>query len=81
LSQLDRRPGQEAFSVFNVGVQGTLAGQTVIRPVLSGDGNPGNGILAIVEEFHRNPGNNAVRSAAFNIHLRGDKGQADTVAY
>jgi hypothetical protein len=81
LSQLDRRPGQEAFSVFNVGVQGTLAGQTVIRPVLSGDGNPGNGILAIVEEFHRNPNNNAVRSAAFNIHLRGDKRQADTVAY
>lgn len=81
LSQLDRRPGQEAFSVFNVGVQGTLAGQTVIRPVLSGDGNPGNGILAIVEEFHRNPGNSAVHSAAFNIHLRGDKSQADTVAY
>jgi hypothetical protein len=82
LSQLDRRPGQEAFSVFNVGVQGTLAGQTVIRPVLSGDGNPGNGILAIVEEFHRNPNNNnAVRSAAFNIHLRGEKSQADTVAY
>ncbi len=81
LSQLDRRPGQEAFSVFNVGVQGTLAGQTVIRPVLSGDGNPGNGILAIVEEFHRNPDSNSVRSAAFNIHLRGDKGQADTVAY
>lgn len=81
LSRLDRLPGQEAFSVFNVGVQGTLAGQTVIRPVLSGDGNPGNGILAIVEEFHRNPNNNVVRSAAFNVHLRGDKRQADTVAY
>jgi hypothetical protein len=81
LSQLDRRPGQEAFSVFNVGVQGTLAGQTVIRPVRSGDGNPGNGILAIVEEFHRDPRSNAVRSAAFNIHLRGGKDQADTVAY
>ncbi|MCX8072013.1 MAG: hypothetical protein N3C12_06125 [Candidatus Binatia bacterium] len=81
LSRLDRRPGQEAFSVFNVGVQGTLAGQTVIRPVLSGDGNPGNGILAVVEEFHRNPNNNTVRSAAFNVHLRGDKSQADTVAY
>lgn len=81
LSQLDRRPGQEAFSVFNVGVQGTLAGQTVIRPVLSGDGNPGNGILAIVEEFHRNPNSNAVRSAAFNVHLRGEKSQTDIVAY
>ncbi|GIW44502.1 MAG: hypothetical protein KatS3mg077_1784 [Candidatus Binatia bacterium] len=81
LSRLDRRAGQEAFSVFNVAVQGTLAGQTVIRPVLSGDGNPGNGILAVVEEFHRNPNNNAVRSASFNVHLRGDKSQADTVAY
>jgi len=80
LSRLDRRPGQESFSVFNVAVQGTLAGQTVIRPVLTGNGDPGNGILAVVEEFHRNP-NNVVRSAAFNVHLRGDKAQPDTVAY
>ncbi len=79
LSRLDRRVGQEGFSVFNVGVQGTLAGQTVIRPVLTGDGNPGNGILAVVEEFHRS--RLGIRSAAFNVHLRGDKSQPDTVAY
>lgn len=79
LSQLDRRPGQEPFSVFHVNVQGTLAGQTVVRPVLAGDGNPGDGVLAVVEEFHATGA--GVRSAAFNVHWRGEKSQADTVAY
>ncbi len=79
LSNLDRRPGQEITSIFNVNVQGTLAGQTVIRPVLSGNGNPGNGILAVVEEFHSSQAGR--RSAAFNVHWRGTKNQADTVSY
>lgn len=79
LSNLDRRPGQEPTSIFNVAVQGTLGGQTVIRPVLNGNGNPGNGVLAVVEEFHRTGG--TLRSAAFNVHWRGTKTQADTVSY
>jgi hypothetical protein len=79
LSNLDRRPGQENTSIFNVNVQGTFAGQTVIRPVLSGDGNPGNGVLAVVEEYRQSQA--GLRSAAFNVHWRGMKTQSDTVAY
>jgi hypothetical protein len=79
LSNLDRRPGQENTSIFNVNVQGTFAGQTVIRPVLSGTGNPGNGVLAVVEEYRQTQG--GLRSAAFNVHWRGEKTQSDTVAY
>jgi hypothetical protein len=79
LSNLDRRPGQENTSIFNVNVQGTFAGQTVIRPVLSGSGDPGNGVLAVVEEYRQTQA--GLRSAAFNVHWRGTKDQADTVKY
>jgi hypothetical protein len=79
LSNLDRRPGQENTSIFNVNVQGTFAGQTVIRPVLSGSGDPGNGVLAVVEEYRQTQA--GLRSAAFNVHWRGDKTQSDTVKY
>jgi hypothetical protein len=51
LSDIDTRPGPfgNAQSIFNVGVQGTLTGQSRIRPVAG----PvfGNTILGILEEF------------------------------
>jgi hypothetical protein len=53
LSLIDAKPGAEAASVFNVAVQGTLVGQTRIRPVqVAADTSNGHGLLAIAEEFH-----------------------------
>ncbi|MFQ5668406.1 MAG: EB domain-containing protein [Candidatus Binatia bacterium] len=52
LSNIDARAGQEASSIFNVNVQGTLTGQTRIRPVHTSDVTTGHGLLAVAEEFH-----------------------------
>lgn len=66
LSDLTTRPGDadDAFSIFNVGVQGTIVGQTRIRPV------PGaqlaNGVLAIAEQRFDNGS-----TTASNIHFVG----------
>jgi hypothetical protein len=68
LSHIDTVPGNEASSIFNFAVQGTLTGQTRIRPVLSSDPNTGNGLLAVAEEFHGS------HSAAFNVDYFGTNG-------
>ncbi len=79
LSNIDRRLGQELTSVFNVAVQGTLAGQTVVRPVLTpGSPTQGNGVLAILEEFHTS---DTQKSAAYNVNVRGSKSQPDYVIF
>jgi len=72
LSDIDTRPGPagDAQSIFNVGVQGTLGGQTRIRPVESA--TRGNGVLAIAESFWScDSGPDEVCSAATNVHLTG----------
>lgn len=68
LSHIDQTAGNESTSLFNVAVEGTLTGQTRIRPVLTSDPNNGNGLLAIVEEFH------GPRSAAYNVDYVGTNG-------
>ena len=55
LSNIDTKVGGEAGSVFNVGVQGTLAGQTRIRGVKNSDITIGQGMLAVAEEFRTDP--------------------------
>jgi len=78
LSNIDRRTGQESTSVFNVAVEGTLAGQTVVRPVLSSTTpQQGNGVLAVAEEFYTDTA--GTHSTAFNVNVRGTKTQADFV--
>jgi len=54
LSDIDTRPGAtgDAQSIFNVAVQGTLTGQTLIRGVADAATTYGHGLLAIAEEFH-----------------------------
>jgi len=54
LSDIDTRPGAtgDAQSIFNVNVQGTLTGQTLIRGVADAATTYGHGLLAIAEEFH-----------------------------
>jgi len=68
LSHIDRRVGQEQASIFNVAVQGTLTGQTRVRPVQNGQAGVGNGVLAVLEEFRTNEG---THSAAFNVNYTG----------
>lgn len=78
LSNIDARPGQEATSVFNVGVQGTLAGVTYVRSVSGG--NVGYGILGLAEEFRKV--NGSTGSSAYNVNLSpAAANTADTVRF
>jgi hypothetical protein len=71
LSDLDTRPGtaDNAFSIFNVNVQGTLSGQTRIRSVASS--NRANGIIAVAERFI--PREGLPSSSAENVHFTGSR--------
>jgi len=76
LSNIDAKSGAEKASVFNVGTQGTLAGQTRIRGVTTGETNVGHGIIGIAEEFH------GTASVAVNLNQAAvSAGQADFVRY
>jgi len=79
LSDIDTRPGtnDDAQSIFNVAVEGTLTGQTIMRGVDDRSPNHGNGILAIAEEFHSS--GERVHSAAFAAHQRGTRTDPDSV--
>lgn len=76
LSDIDTRVGNErnnnASSIFNVAVEGTLTGQTVIRPV----GGTGHGLLGVAEEAHLNA---EVRSAAYMLYQRGQRTDPDII--
>jgi hypothetical protein len=78
LSDIDTRPGPDGNgqSIFNIGVQGTLAGQTRIRPVESA--TRGNGVLAVAESFWTcDSGPDGVCSAAANVHFTGTTTKPD----
>jgi hypothetical protein len=86
LSDIDTAhgPGDDNISIFNVAVQGTLTGQTLIRGVSDTDvtKTPGHGLLAVAEEFHGfggGPGFVALFSDAFNVVQRGTRDQKDTI--
>ena len=66
ISDIASRPGpsDDTTSIFNVAVQGTLTGQTRIRPVDGGNPNRGDGLLGIAEESFAST---RTRSDAFNI--------------
>lgn len=69
-------------SIFNVNVQGTLTGHTRMRPVDDGSPIHGNGLLGVVEEFHRTDEGDlsTVRaSAAFQLHHVGVRADNDVV--
>lgn len=78
LSDIGTRLGtiDDNQSIFNVGVQGTLTGQTLIRGV-------GNGLLGVVEELH-GPGTGSGfeyrYSAAFNVQEKGVRAQGDVIS-
>jgi len=91
LSDIDTRPGPtgDAQSIFNVGVQGTLTGQTLIRGVADAATTYGHGLLAIAEEFHCSSSNTNLSdcgkdqgeglSAAFVTQQRGTRTQNDYI--
>ena len=76
LSNIDQTAGNEASSIFNVNVQGTLAGQTRLRPVLTSDNENGSGLLGLIEEFHGS------FSTAYNVNYVGiNEAKGDMVRY
>lgn len=83
LSDIDTRlgPGDDRASIFNVNVQGTLTGQTVMRGVVGPEKNPplGNGILAIAEEFHEDLASGDIKSAAYVPVQRGKRSAPDFI--
>lgn len=68
-------PSDPSRSIFNVAIQGTLVGQTRIRPVADGDDDHGHGVLAVAEEFHDSPR----AGAAINLHLIPGSLQGDVI--
>jgi len=78
LSDITTAPGpsDDETSIFNVGVQGTLTGQTRIRAVDGSDPTRGDGLLGLAEEFHSD---GLTRSAAFNLHQTGIRFNPDYI--
>ncbi len=80
LSDIDTRrsfPTDDMVSVFSVGVQGTLSGQTRLRPVSSNPDVGGNGILGVALQYHFGAG---LGVAAKNLHFVGAQRTGDVVS-
>jgi len=61
--------------IFNVALQGTLAGHTRFRPVFDEHTEHGHGILGVAEEFR----NGGQIGSAMNLHFIGGNLQADVI--
>jgi hypothetical protein len=85
LPDIDTRPGDfagdDAFSIFAVGVQGTLAGQSRIRPVAGSGDYDGRAVLAVLEEFWTDnaSGTPISYSDAANVQYQGARQQGDQI--
>ena len=82
LSDIDTQPGPtgDQYSIFNVGVQGTLTGQTRIRGVRGPDGELGYGLLGVGCESHAvTSGGEALATTAFNLQHVGFRAEGDAV--
>jgi hypothetical protein len=87
LSNIDTRetPADNASSIFNIAVQGTLAGQTRLRSVQTTDTIHGTGIVGVATEGYYtffapgDPIGDFVASDAFNIHEAGVRTQGDVI--
>jgi hypothetical protein len=73
-------PSGDKFSIFSVGVQGTITGQTRIRGVQGADGNLGYGLLGVACENYREvAGGPILSTTAFNLHHSAFRLQGDAV--
>jgi hypothetical protein len=86
LADIDTRsgPADDAFSIFSVGVQGTLTGQTRIRGVTSEEDTVGHGLIGVAHEQYfaqADPASPALLldTAAFDLHAQGEREQGDAV--
>lgn len=82
LADIDTRPGPigDTSSIFSVGVQGTLTGQTRIRGVQQANGNLGYGLLGVACENYREvTGGPVLATTAFNLHHSAFRQQGDAV--
>ncbi|MGD9762973.1 MAG: hypothetical protein AB7V27_04580 [Candidatus Binatia bacterium] len=82
LSDIDTQPGvsNDQFSIFAVGVQGTIVGQTRIKGVSNGGGRLGFGIIGVANENHSaTVGGTVVSTAAFNLQHVGFRQTGDAV--
>jgi len=68
-------------SIFSIGVQGTVGGQTLIRPITGSETTAGHGILGIAEQSLEIPGALAPSFAAFNLNYTGANPQGDIVRF
>lgn len=85
LSNLDTP--QSERSIFSVGVEGTLTGQTRVRGVVDGGADHGNTLVGLISEFRClgpdfpecgfTETDNLVSSAILNLHFQGIRPQAD----
>jgi len=83
LADIDTGPGPsgDTFSVFAVGVQGTIAGQTRIRGVQQAPAGLGFGLLGVAcENYHDGSLTGPILSRdAFNLHHEGFRAEGDAV--
>lgn len=86
LSDIDTRsgPSDDAFSIFAVGVQGTMTGQTRIRGVASEEDTVGHGLIGVAHEHYFTRAASTapavlVDTAAFDLHQQGEREQGDAV--
>ncbi len=68
-------------SVFSIGVQGTIGGQTLIKPVLGSETNAGHGLLGVAEQALLLAGAPGPSTAAFNLNHSGANPQGDVVRF
>ncbi|GIW39565.1 MAG: hypothetical protein KatS3mg076_0142 [Candidatus Binatia bacterium] len=79
LADIDTRPGFEgddSTSIFWVGTQGTIGGQTRLRAISDDHTDHGHGILAIATEFRSGT---SVQSASTNVYYENATTQADII--
>ena len=80
LSDIDTRPSfpqDNSASIFGIGVQGTLGGQSRIRGVATAEPDVGHGLLAVaIQSISSEAG---ISSAAVNTNFIGVRGQPDVI--
>jgi hypothetical protein len=83
LSDIDTRPipDDNFASIFNIAVQGTLAGQTRLRSVQTSDTTHGTGIVGMATEsyFAIGAAPTLVATDAFDLHEAGARDQGDVI--
>jgi len=68
-------------SVFSLGVQGTVGGQTLVRPLTGNETNAGHGLLGIAEQALFTVGAAGPSVSAFNLNYTGVNPQGDFVRF